>query len=138
MSKPRRARDAIKNDLPNARVTKSAAAQMSRPKGLAVVLGAYTVLCFMLFAFALFVAPMSVTMFDAPGSTTSPLTLALAFGILIAPALLIASPLAGWAAFAARRYRASRWAMVVLLLWLAYMGTVILLLSTLCGGRFAC
>jgi hypothetical protein len=68
---------------------------MSRPKGLAVILGAYTALCLVLFACSMVAVPMSVTMFDAPGSTTSPLTLALALGVLTAPGLFIASPLAG-------------------------------------------
>jgi hypothetical protein len=67
---------------------------MSRPKGVAVILGAYTAVCLMLLGFALVVVPMSVTMFDAPGSTTSPLTLALALGVLAAPILFVASPLA--------------------------------------------
>jgi hypothetical protein len=59
-------------------------------------------------------------------------------GVLSAPVLLIAGPLAGWAAFVAKRYRASRWAMVAPPLWLAYTAIVVLLLDTLCRGPLGC
>ncbi len=83
-------------------------------------------------AFLALFAPM---MFDAPGSTQSPLTVALFAGVLALPVLWLLGAALPWifrhAAWAA-------WLFLIPLLDVVALGTIAILIERLCAGNFTC
>ncbi len=104
-----------------------------------MLLALYTALCLALLVPGIMTAVTSLMLFDAPGSRSSPLTIALVLGGLSAPVLLIAGPVIAWVAFAMGRDRvARRTAFLIPLGWLAYIAAAVALVATSCGGRLEC
>ena len=83
-------------------------------------------------------AGLSVMIFDAPGSTSNPLTVALFAVVAGAPLVFLASALLLTLGTITKR-RALTWiALLAPVALLLYLGAVVVLLDRVCGGNFVC
>jgi hypothetical protein len=80
-------------------------------------------------------AMMSPMMFDAPGSSTNPLTIVFALLVATFPLVCIAGAVLPWIL---RRWRFAKWLFVLPLLHLGIAAVFMLALDRFCGGQFAC
>ena len=78
---------------------------------------------------------MSFFLFDSPGSTDSPYTLALFFSLLALPFFCVAGAGIPWLF---HRSRVGPWLFLIPLLDVAAVCTCFVLISTRCGGMLAC
>lgn len=82
-----------------------------------------------------FMAMMSFFMFDAPGSETNGLTIALFWCVLVGPVFWVIGAGVPWIF---RRTPYGIWLFLIPFVDLAAIVVVVILLQSLCGGSFSC